>query len=90
MIIGDLLWKPFDVRFQEILERITLRQKVVNEELQLCKLNEIQSFIKRASQTSNDLLEGVRIAREHQQRATDRWEGMAQGKVLKHLKKPRN
>ena len=45
MIIGDLLWKPFDLRFQEILERIALRQKVVNEELQLCKLNEIQSSI---------------------------------------------
>lgn len=90
MIIGDLLWKPFDIRFQEILERIALRQKVLNEELQLCKLNEIQSSIKRASQASNDALEEMRIAREHQQRATDRWGGMAQGKILKLLKKPRN
>jgi hypothetical protein len=90
MIIGDLLWKPFDVRFQEILERIALRQKVVNEELQLCKLNEIQSSIGGFYQASNDASEEMRIAREHQQRATDRWRVMAQGKVLKHLKKPRD
>jgi len=90
MIIGDLLWKPFDVRFQEILERITLRQKVVNEELQLCKLNEIQSSIKKASQTSNDALEEMRIATEHLGRAKDRLGGIAQGKVLEHLTKPRN
>lgn len=90
MIIGDLLWKPFDVRFQEILERIALRQKVVNEELQLCKLNEIQSSIKRASQTSDDALEEVRIAMDHLWKTKDRSGGMAHGKVLKHLKKPRN
>jgi hypothetical protein len=88
MIIGDLLWKPFDVRFQEILERIALRQKVVNEELQLCRLNEIQTSIGRVYQASNDASEEMRIAREHQQRATNRLGGMAQGKVLKHLEKP--
>jgi hypothetical protein len=71
MIIGDLLWKPFDLRFQEILERIALRQKVVNEELQLYKLNEIQSSIKRASQTSDEALEELRISMDYLERTKD-------------------
>jgi len=37
IVIGQLLWKPFNIRFDNILDRLQLHQDTLSDELELIK-----------------------------------------------------
>lgn len=39
------MWKPFDERFQNILQKIAIHQKIVKEELQLANIQGLRFII---------------------------------------------
>lgn len=52
VVIGDLLWKPFDVRFKEILEQMEYHKKTLMKEVNSSALVKIQSLLQ--DQIHND------------------------------------
>lgn len=43
------MWQPFDVRFQNILEKIKLDQKIVQEELQFASMGSLKTAMQSAA-----------------------------------------
>ncbi|KAI0451042.1 hypothetical protein F5B21DRAFT_507573 [Xylaria acuta] len=39
LVVADLMWKPFDLRFQTVLESINFHQKIVQKELEVSSRN---------------------------------------------------
>jgi len=40
LVIGSLMWKPFDTRFQHIIDRLTFYQQLLKDEINLANLQE--------------------------------------------------
>jgi hypothetical protein len=45
VIIGDLLWKPFDARFKEILEQMKFHRQTLMDEVKLLLLENMQQML---------------------------------------------
>jgi hypothetical protein len=45
VVVGDLLWRPFENRFQDILERMSFHQMVLKDELNLASMKALQSTL---------------------------------------------
>jgi hypothetical protein len=41
-VLADLMWKPFDLRFQNVVEKTNLHQAIVKEELEFAAMGKIQ------------------------------------------------
>jgi hypothetical protein len=54
LVVGELLWKPFDIRFQDILERLKFHQSVLRDELKWAKLGNIQSTFEAEAQKADE------------------------------------
>jgi hypothetical protein len=50
-VIGDLLWKPFNARFSDILDRMSFHQNIVRQEISI----EYMSSIKHLAENSAKL-----------------------------------
>jgi len=44
-VVADLMWKPFDLRFQNVVEKINFHQAIVKEELEFAAMGKIQDEI---------------------------------------------
>jgi hypothetical protein len=40
LVIGSLMWKPFDTRFQHTIDRLTFYQQLLKDEISLANLQE--------------------------------------------------
>lgn len=60
VVIADLLWRPFDVRFQELLERMTFHQKVLEDELKLAGMEDLRSMLRAQADRTDDARAEVR------------------------------
>lgn len=62
-VIGDLLWKPFDVRFQSILGRLQFHQSLLKEELQWATMGSLKSTMRAEAQRGEATREDIRSTR---------------------------
>jgi hypothetical protein len=60
MVIADLLWRPFDVRFQEMLERMAFHQKALEDELKLAGMEDLRSTLRAQADRADDARAEVR------------------------------
>ena len=44
-MVGDLIWKPFDLRFRSILDTLSFQQTILQEELDTAVTEELQRSI---------------------------------------------
>jgi hypothetical protein len=65
IVLGELLWKPFDIRFGEILDRMHFHQKVVKDEMQWAYLSGLKTAAEVAAKRAEDeRQERIRAAAE--------------------------
>ncbi len=54
LVIGDLLWKPFDSRFQDTLEWMKFHINLVTEEIQLDSTENLQRILHAQTKQAED------------------------------------
>lgn len=59
LVVTSLMWKPFDVRFQDILEKIKLDQKIVKEELQFASMGGLKTAMQNAAARDREAMESA-------------------------------
>jgi hypothetical protein len=74
VVITELLWKPFDVRFRDVMERMKFHQKVVKAELEVAAYGKLDvsmgaelkllEIIQKESTRSHAMLEEVRMSQQ--------------------------
>ncbi|KAJ8125434.1 hypothetical protein O1611_g8207 [Lasiodiplodia mahajangana] len=55
-VVADLMWKPFDHRFQIVLERIDFHQKIVQKELEAYSQSSIHLELKKMALDTNQTM----------------------------------
>lgn len=56
LVVTSLMWKPFDVRFQDILEKIKLDQKIVQDELQFASMGGLKTAMQNAAANEREAM----------------------------------
>ncbi|KAH7391025.1 hypothetical protein DE146DRAFT_634868 [Phaeosphaeria sp. MPI-PUGE-AT-0046c] len=54
VVIAELFWRPFDVRFQDLLDRMTFHQEVLDDELKLAGMKDLRSMLKAQVRSVDD------------------------------------
>ncbi|KAF2181881.1 hypothetical protein K469DRAFT_752715 [Zopfia rhizophila CBS 207.26] len=54
IVIADLLWQPFDIRFQDLLERMAFHQGVLKDELQWAGMENLRSIFEAGAKRADD------------------------------------
>lgn len=62
-VIGNLLWRPFDVRFQSIRNRLAFHQALVKEELHWATMGQLRSTMQGVAERVESHGEDIRLAK---------------------------
>ena len=54
-MVADLLWKPFDLRFRNVVDKINFHQGIVREELDFTVMAKIQDDIEALQDVQSEL-----------------------------------
>lgn len=49
VVVASIMWQPFNARFQNILDKIKLDQKIVKEELQFASMGALRTTMQAAA-----------------------------------------
>ncbi|KAF3769541.1 hypothetical protein M406DRAFT_66031 [Cryphonectria parasitica EP155] len=60
VVVGTLMWKPFDLHFEEILEGIGFHQETIKEEMDFLIMNHIEAKLSRQEKEAEAAGRGVR------------------------------
>jgi NurA-like 5'-3' nuclease len=72
-VIGELLWKPFDIRFRGLLEQLKSHRESVLEELSIWTSRaSTEEWQKAALERQNASVERERVKKEHEESAEER------------------
>lgn len=69
VVINSLIWKPFDVRFHGILDKIKFDQKIIQGELQYASIGGLESAMRSLEQQiRREMLSAVAVMDNEQDR----------------------